>query len=225
MKILHKREDTQFRTGEDPMSEQLQVLAQVVPTPDARVRIWKQAQAKAAVQSPVSRARVFFFTRWYASPIVTFLCVILLAFSSVRGVVIAQTSLPGDPMYESKRVVESVWLATLPPEERIAAQFMLLDRRIDEVETLVTESRPVPRTAFLELESAFKTMGLYPARWYTSDIELSERLDTYEELLLTLAAKNRQVPQLREVARASFYARQAVVRMTRGLPADARVLP
>jgi len=75
----------------------------------------------------VSRPRNAFFTSAAAFGLAVF------------AVVIAQSSLPGQPLYQVKQTSEDIQVALTPPADRSALELSLIDRRIKELEAVSNE--------------------------------------------------------------------------------------
>ncbi len=220
----YKSSEREFLQETEPIIRQLESLRELQPTTEARDRIWRRAVANAASPSmdqpsiweaflahfrlkDISLAR--FHRAWSLRSALSLLFVLLFLVSPVRIVAAAQESLPGDPLYRIKRAEEHILLNSLPRDKQRDLRMALLERRISEVERLLETSAPVPDETLAELVSLFRTMRLAPILWETSEdaTALSAKLERYETLLFTLALEHREVYGLREVYRASFYAR------------------
>ncbi|MBI4250695.1 hypothetical protein HY622_03845 [Candidatus Uhrbacteria bacterium] len=75
----------------------------------------------------VSRPRNAFFTTAAAFGLAVF------------AVVVAQSSLPGQPLYQVKQTSEDIQVALTPPADRSALELSLIDRRIKELEAVSAE--------------------------------------------------------------------------------------
>jgi len=136
----------------------LQKGREVSLRPPALQRMIRQGQlyASRAKARPVVSSLTF---RW-AGALVALLGLILVALSVVSA---AEASLPDEPLYPVKRAVESLFAATMSPEERA---LWLAERRWEEFETAATQGRWLPALAeesLRHLEEAAQSGGKGPA--------------------------------------------------------------
>ncbi len=117
----------------------LQQGREVSLRPPALRQMIRQGQlyASRAKAQPVVSSPTF---RW-SSALVALLGLILVALSVVSA---AEASLPDEPLYPVKRAVESLFAATMPPEERA---LWLAERRWEEFEAAATQGRWFPALA------------------------------------------------------------------------------
>jgi hypothetical protein len=120
-------------------------------SPQARQRIWRQAQRLAHTPVIPQRhpARLVFY------PAFVFLLVMGLV-SGYTGVVFASgASVPGEPLYPIARQTEMVWLTLTPESRRCEVQLVLLERRVYEAKALLDAGKTVPDDVLQEMELLF----------------------------------------------------------------------
>jgi methyl-accepting chemotaxis protein len=128
--------------------------------------------------------------RWAIS-LSAFLIVIALGGGAVT---LADTSLPGDPLYPVKRSVEEIRFNFADVETKIQLQQEFTDRRIDELRELATHGKSD------KIEQAFKEVENYISKANQMVSEVPTQSDQINETLKDVASNtNDQIEEVKQI--------------------------
>ena len=161
--------DEKYNMTHDSLSKSLESLRRGRLLSDTKDRIWEEAwkRSRGDLSTAPGQKRGFFSSLRIPTLrlAVAFEFILILLLGSVGVVYAANQSIPGDVLYRVKRNTEAVWLELTPERKQTDVKLALLERRVQEIQQLAFEDRPIPETLQEEVTQTFSDIAAHPEKW------------------------------------------------------------
>ena len=161
--------DEKYDMTHDSLSKSLESLRRGRLLSDTKDRIWEEAwkRSRGDLSTAPGQKRGFFSSLRIPTLrlAVAFEFILILLLGSVGVVYAANQSIPGDVLYPVKRNTEAVWLELTPERKQTDVKLALLERRVQEIQQLAFEDRPIPETLQEEVTQTFSDIAAHPEKW------------------------------------------------------------